>query len=102
MRIDESLRTFNRKKQYVAQDSNRVVASKSKNPTMQSVDGLSQHSPRFDLGPVHVEFVVDIVTVADVFLRLLRLFAVSIIPLPTFHTQYHIRHKDLEIDDVVK
>jgi len=59
---------------------------------MQSVDGLSQHSPTLDLGAVHVEFVVDEVIGGYVFLRLFRLFAVSIIPLPTFHTQLPITY----------
>ena len=49
---------------------------------MQSVDGLSQHSPRFDLGPVHIEFVVDEVTMGHVFLRLFWFTAVSISPPP--------------------
>jgi len=61
---------------------------------MQSVDGLSERSPRFDLRPVHVEFVVDEVTMRHVFLRLLRLFAVSFTLSLTLHTiTYHRRYK---------
>jgi hypothetical protein len=70
---------------------------------MQLVDGLSQHSPIFDLGIVHVEFVVHEVIIGR-FLRQLRLFSVSITPLPQvpYSISYHTGYKNLDIDGVVQ
>ena len=42
--------------------------------------GLSSRRPEFDPGPVRVTFVVDKVTLGQVFLRILWVFPVNIFP----------------------
>jgi hypothetical protein len=44
------------------------------------VAGLSPRRPGFDVGSVHVGFVVDKVALGQMFLRALRFFPVSFIP----------------------
>jgi hypothetical protein len=44
------------------------------------VAGLSQRSPGFAFGSIHVGFVLDKVTLGQVFLRVLRFSPVNIIP----------------------
>jgi hypothetical protein len=52
------------------------------------VAGLSLRSPGFALGSIHVGFVVDKVTLGQVFLRVFRFFPVSIIT-PSFSVRIY-------------
>jgi hypothetical protein len=58
----------------------------------QAVSCLSPRSPGFAPGSVHVGFVVDKVTLGQVFLLVLRFFTVSIIPpsLSILIYEYHL------------
>jgi hypothetical protein len=51
--------------------------------------GLSPQRPGFNQGPVLVRPVVDKVALGQAFLRVIRIFPVSIIP-PMLHTYFHL------------
>jgi hypothetical protein len=55
---------------------------------MQLVAGFSTRRSGFDVGPVHVRFVVEKVALTHLFLRVLQDFRVSNPP-PLLHTYHH-------------
>jgi len=57
---------------------------------MRLVAGFSRRRPGFDLGPVHVRFVVAKLALGQGFLRVLRCYPVSIIP-PILRTHFHLQ-----------
>jgi hypothetical protein len=57
---------------------------------MRLVAGFSPRRPGFDLGPVHVMFVVAKLAMGQGFLRVLRCYPVSIIP-PMLRTHFHLQ-----------
>jgi hypothetical protein len=61
------------------------------------VAGLSLRRPEFDPSSAHVKFVVDKVALRQVFLRVLRLFPVSVIPsMFRTHLRLHVALRILQ------